>query len=210
MKRTMSLALCAAMLMLSTVGCKKRKSDTTAPKPANQITDTRDSKVYPTVTIGTQTWMASNLKYKTANSICPNNDCDKYGVYYTATDAKTACPSGFHLPTDSEWKKLEFNVGMLASDTNSSGDRGAAQSIGTKLYIGGSSGLNLPYSGSYDPTYLLYGATNQGYYWTATLGSNTSHTMRRIISTYSNGITRDDNLNTGPNYYYYCIRCLKN
>lgn len=35
-----------------------------------------------------------------------------YGMLYNWIAAKTACPSGRHLPTDAEWKIFEVNPGM--------------------------------------------------------------------------------------------------
>jgi uncharacterized protein (TIGR02145 family) len=62
-----------------------------------------------TVKIGNQTWMAENLDRATTNSKCYENSadsCAKYGRLYTWTDAKKACPSGWHLPTIAEWTTL--------------------------------------------------------------------------------------------------------
>jgi uncharacterized protein (TIGR02145 family) len=96
------------------------------------LTDIRDSKVYTTVLIGTQCWMAKNLNVgtritggsdQTNNSIlekyCYSNidaNCTTYGGLYQWNEmmqysltpgVQGICPSGWHLPTTTEWTTLK-------------------------------------------------------------------------------------------------------
>jgi uncharacterized protein (TIGR02145 family) len=119
--------------------CSAGKSKTilVQPNPAftcgSNLTDIRDSKVYPTVQIGSQCWMAANLNYGSyLNSSQVQNDnclsekycyndvtgnCTKYGglyqwdevMKYDDTPAgQGLCPPGWHVPTEPEWTTL-FN-----------------------------------------------------------------------------------------------------
>ncbi len=72
--------------------------------------DSRDGKNYKTIRIGSQVWMAENLNYVTANSWCYANKaskCAKWGRLYVWQAARSACPSGWHLPSDEEWSVLD-------------------------------------------------------------------------------------------------------
>jgi uncharacterized protein (TIGR02145 family) len=82
------------------------------------FTDTRDGKIYKTVKIGKQTWLAENLNYNANGSKCYENqesNCQKYGRLYDGNIAKTACPSGWHLPSQEEWNVLVAAVGGLST-----------------------------------------------------------------------------------------------
>ena len=101
-----------------------------------------EGNVYKTVKIGSQTWMAENLKttkYRNGEligttgfsskdikgEIAPkyqwafagkDNNADVYGrlyTWYAATDSRGVCPSGWHVPTDAEWSTL---VNFLGGD----------------------------------------------------------------------------------------------
>jgi uncharacterized protein (TIGR02145 family) len=77
-------------------------------------TDSRDGKKYRTVAIGKQTWMAENLNYNASGSKCYGNsesNCQKYGRLYNWSTARTACPKGWHLPSEAEWSTLIDFVG---------------------------------------------------------------------------------------------------
>jgi len=80
-----------------------------------EFTDPRDGKIYKTVKIGNQIWMAENLAYKTQKgSWADNNDENNvkmYGYQYNWEAAHNACPPGWHLPSRAEWETLIGNLG---------------------------------------------------------------------------------------------------
>ncbi|MCX6249684.1 MAG: hypothetical protein NTX61_02930 [Bacteroidetes bacterium] len=118
----------------------------------NPLTDIRDNKVYPTVQIGSQCWMAANLNYGTMipGNISQRDNCinEKYclnditgncqlgTVYYQWDEimqyddspAKQGlCPPAWHVPTETEWTTLfnnYINNGFAGSPLKSTGYSG--------------------------------------------------------------------------------------
>jgi uncharacterized protein (TIGR02145 family) len=149
--------------------------------------DNRDGQSYETVKIGSQTWMAENLNYE-ANSSVIN---DKYGSLYDWETAKAACPSGWHLPSATEWKVLI----LFAGGEDVAGKHLKAKSSwgnnGQDTY--GFAALGL---GDY------YGWGEGDCWWTASRENNSVYYMFFIGDTAAR-------LNKSSTIYKYSVRCLQ-
>jgi len=131
------------------------------------FTDSRDSKAYKTVKIGSQTWFAENLNYDANGSKCYENDpsnCQKYGRLYDWNTALTACPSGWHLPNRDESEALEDIVGgsdvageKLKAKSGWNGNGDGTDEFGFSALPGGYG----------DSDGGFYGAGDGGYWWSA-------------------------------------------
>jgi uncharacterized protein (TIGR02145 family) len=157
------------------------------------FTDKRDGKTYKTVKFEGQTWMAENLNYHTSSGSCcydnNNSNCDKYGRLYDWKTAKTACPSGWHLPSNDEWEDLVVEVGSSTAGKKLKSTSGWNENgNGTDEY--GFSAL--PGGGHLTDGYFS-NAGNYGYWWAATEGDASGAYRRSMYynDDYVNELTDD-------------------
>ena len=95
------------------------------------VYDERDGNSYCSITIGEQEWLAENMRYlpsvnfysdasvvdakyyvygydgEDVETAKENPNYAEYGAWYNWKAALTACPAGWHLPSDDEWTELE-------------------------------------------------------------------------------------------------------
>jgi uncharacterized protein (TIGR02145 family) len=191
-----------------------------------------DGNVYSTVTIGTQTWMAENLKTtkyrdgsaipnitdnltwinQTAGACCwyDNDIANKatYGAlynWYTVVDSRNLCPTGWHVPTDAEWTTL---TDYLSGDTITGGEM---KETGTTHWASPNTGATnesgftaLPGGCRYgdDGNYNTIGDYSK--WWSAAENDASYAWYRSLTSSYS-GIDRNwDYKRSGLS-----VRCLK-
>ena len=60
-------------------------------------------------------WFAENLRYRTPDSRCYENDeanCEDQGRLYRLEDAFNACPAGWRVPSEDHWRALERWLGI--------------------------------------------------------------------------------------------------
>ncbi len=194
------------------------------------ITDTRDGHSYKTVTIGSQTWMAENLNYETANSYCYSNNasnCTKYGRLYTwaaAMDSvgswsangkgcgygktcsptypvRGVCPEGWHLPTQTEWNTLFTAVGGQSTAGKMLKSTSGWNSSGNGTDAYSFSAL--PAGGRGGNGHFNYEGNN-AYFWSST--DDNSYYAYSMILYYNGDYAGLDDGNEG---YGFSVRCVK-
>ncbi len=165
--------------------------------------DSRDGKTYKTVKIGNQTWMAENLAYDIGEGCWAYNDDQsniaKYGRLYNWKTANTACPDGWHMPSDEEWEKLAQFISDNNGGFNKSGDDWF--NVGTHLKA--KSGWNNIYPdkddysfsalpGGYRGSSGSFGYIGSNGYWWSSTEISTSFAWRRGLGSTITIFSRDN------------------
>jgi uncharacterized protein (TIGR02145 family) len=196
-----------------------------------------DGNVCKTVKIGNQWWMAENLKvthYRNGDPI-PNvtsssewtslstgayffyDTCCYIYNWYAVDDSRNIAPTGWHIPTDEEWKQLEMYLGMSQSEANDTDFRGTNEGSkmagNASLWNGGSlennaafgeSGLSALPGDFRASTGHDFSGYNDVTFWSSTEDSS-SDAWSRALYYKNSGVSRD----SYPKRSGVSVRCVK-
>jgi uncharacterized protein (TIGR02145 family) len=201
------------------------------PTPVeNKMTDI-DGNQYDVIKIGNQIWMKENLKvskYRNGeaiptglvNTVWANTNKGAYAIYnndntnnvrygklynwYAVNDSRGLCPSGWHIPSESDWSTLlSYLGGDLACG-------GKLKSIGTSYWYSPNSdatnvsGFSALPGGSRDNDGSFDVIRNYAFFWSATeYGNNDAFT--RNLDYYSNDFGRS----YGNKRNGFSVRCVR-
>jgi uncharacterized protein (TIGR02145 family) len=149
---------------------------------------------YPTIKVGNTIWMAKNLNLPADKSVCYDNkpeNCKKYGRLYNWETANKVCPSGWHLPSTTEWGALtdfaggEDEAAENLKATSGWDEGGNGMDIGFSALPGGTGYDDGGYSDGYQVIYttVSFDNNNISKWW-----SNTDRTKRAARGNYSYNI----------------------
>jgi uncharacterized protein (TIGR02145 family) len=182
---------------------------------------------YKTVQIGTQTWMAENLKTTKYNdgSAIPlvangvawsvlstpgccwyTNDSVSYGAMYNwyAVNTDKLCPSGWHVPSDIEWTILTSYLGGQSIAANELKETGITHWQSPNAGGTNESGFTALPGGfrNYDGSFTSL--RKDGYWWSST-ESSTAYAYYRVLFYDSSNSEKDDSDKKDG----FSVRCLK-
>ena len=199
------------------------------------FTDSRDGKTYNTVQIGTQCWMAQNLNIGTRinglqeptnngtiEKYCYSNlesNCTIYGglyqwnemmQYLTTAGVQGICPTGWHIPTYTEWTSVTTLLGGESVAGGKMKSTGTIES-GTGLWHSpntgatNESGFTAVPAGyrSYNGTFRNVGS--YGYWWSSSEDVASYAGCRGMYYGYSNVYRYFSSKSNG-----FSVRCLRN
>lgn len=220
--------LMASLILFILGSCSDDDNDIDNTTNNTTFTDSRDGNVYKTVTIGSQVWMAENLRFL-PSVIGPNvgsqiSPCyyvfgydgtdliqakaaanyRTYGVLYNWEAAKFACPDGWHLPSDEEWKSLTTYLGGESIAGGKLKEAGTSHWNSPNVGATNETGFNGLPGGNRDisSTFLLLGVS--GHWWSSSKGSE--------IDAWYRGIYRGQiyvGRNRNGKEFGFSVRCVK-
>lgn len=218
------------MIFISS-GCAKE--DDNNGNPTGTMTDI-EGNIYQTVTIGTQTWMAENLrvtKYRNGDPLtnvtsesgwgtidygawCSyNNDANNVATYgrlynwYAVAEVRNLAPAGWHIPTHEEWTTL---VSYLGGENVAGGkmkEEGTIHWVSPNTGATNESGFTALPAGVRVVGGAFYELTSSAFFWSvSTSNVNPEDIHIRRVDTFG---TFCDGNSFGSKNHGYSVRCIK-
>lgn len=188
-----------------------------------------DGNAYPTFTIGSQVWMAENLRvthYSNGDANLNETDAGAWetllsGAYcwydndqvtngyygtlynwYAVDDSRSLCPDGWHIPSLTEWNSLTTYLGGIdVSGGKMKSNSDLWDSPNTDATnISNFSGL----PGGYLSSGTFHNVNYTGVWWSATLNSSEYPWILNLGGYYSYIV-----VNNAAKYNGYSVRCLR-
>jgi uncharacterized protein (TIGR02145 family) len=206
------------------ISCNK---DDNSPDPLKDI----EGNTYKTIRIGTQTWMAENLKTTILNNgtqipqiinsedwrnlytegYCwynndPDANRDTYGALYNGFTVSTGelCPTGWHIPTREDWLTLREFLSDTINGGNSLKETGPEHWLPSNISADNSTGFSALPSGIryFEGTFSSINSFTS--FWS---GTETSQNELWYISLYSgnSGVS----MHHISKKYGFSVRCVK-
>jgi uncharacterized protein (TIGR02145 family) len=224
-----------AVIAVNTAGKSGLSNTKTATPQPPVVSDTMsdiDGNVYHTVTIGTQVWMAEDLKTSRlfdgtaitlvsdsatwGSSVAPGycwygNDSTHngsiYGALYSWHTVNTGklAPPGWHVPTDSEWTVLTTYLGGESVAGGKLKETGTVHWASPNTGATNETGMALLPGGSRNYIGGWNGITTSGDWWSSTADNITKAWYRVVNSSGADVVS--------ASWYKYIglyVRCVKN
>ena len=144
--------------------------------PYETMVDPRDAQEYKTILVIEidailGIWMAENLNYDSGNSWCLDDNtaqCLEYGRLYDFETATNVCPTGWHLPTDSEAQLMVDFLGGAEIGGGGMKEAGLNHWSMPNTSATNETGFSGLPGGTRDNMGSFIGEGEQGNWWTAT------------------------------------------
>ncbi len=223
------------LMVFLTSGYSMRQEKSELSTITSKVLKDYEGNQYATVKIGNQIWMAENLKSlhysngtKIKNVSTYDNDeknTASYGRLYTwqaVVNKSGVCPTGWHVPTDAEWKDLERYLGMAEEDIEDTGWRDT-ESEGVKLKKFETDFLWIKYSkrgvntsgfsaipaGVHTPKGKFMGLNKYADFWTGTEFDSKKSWNRSLVWIGFHPGKAKVYRNKSPKTWGFSIRCVK-
>lgn len=175
--------------------------------------DPRDEKIYKTVKIGKKTWLGENLNFDSGEGCRFYKDDPSFekelGRLYTWKAGMYACPPGWRIPTELEWRNLMIQAGGYGDGGTLLGAIISPTPIGDpkKSYNNFANGefkdFNIMIGGFKDLAGVFSGLGNYGRFWTSTESGTNSAWFYEL---WKNG-TSVYRKRGGKSFHFSC-RCI--